>query len=74
MLGLLITIGLIVLSFKLCWWSLKLCGKLLGGIFSIVGYILIGVLGVTVFGLAVAAIPIILVIGVVAIAGCAARI
>lgn len=67
MFGILITIGLIVLAWKLCGWCLKICGKLIGGIFSMIGYILIAVLAVAGFGIAVFIIPVILVIGVMAI-------
>lgn len=69
MLGWIIVIGLVILSFKICGFVLKLCGKLLGGIFSIIGYFLIGVLGVAGFGIAFVAIPIILVIGIATIIG-----
>lgn len=67
MLGLLITIAMIVFAFKVCGWCLGLCGKLLGGIFSLVGYLIIGVIAVTVFGFAIVAIPIIFIIGLVTV-------
>lgn len=67
MIGILITIGLIVLLFKICGFAIKLCGKILGSVFSVVGYLLVGVLGVLGFGLTIFIFPIVLVVAIIAI-------
>lgn len=72
MISLLITIAMIVVSLKFVGFLLKVCGKLLGGIFGIIGYLLIGVFAVSVLGLAVMAIPIILIVGIIIVVGFAA--
>lgn len=73
LIGILITIGLIILAFKVCGFFLKIFGKILGGIFSIIGYLLIGILAVSVFGIAVAVLPVILVVGVATVIGWAIK-
>lgn len=72
MLGYIVIIGLLVVAFKLVGLLLRICGKLLGGIFSLLGYAFIGFLAVGLFKIALVAIPIILVIGIATIAGKAA--
>ena len=42
-------------------------GKLIGAAFSLFGYLLLGVLSVAGFGLAVIAVPVILVIGILSV-------
>ena len=74
MLGFIVIIALLVLAFKFVGFLLKICGKLLGGFFGILGYALIGVIAVGLFKIAFVAIPIILVIGIATIIGKAATI
>ena len=42
MFGIIISIASIVIMFKLTWFVLKVCGKLLGVILSVFGYMLLG--------------------------------
>ena len=74
MLSIIFTIFLLWGVFKLTGLIFKICGKLIGGIFGLIGYILIGVLAITVFGIAVAFVPILIVVGIVAIVACAKKI
>lgn len=74
MFGFIVIIALLVLAFKLVGFLLKICGKLLGGCFSLLGYAIIGAIAVGLFKIALVAIPIILVIGIATIVGKAATI
>lgn len=65
--GIIITIITILLAFKLTGLVFKLLGKMLGVTFGLIGYLIIGVVGVTIFGFAIAFIPIILVIAIISI-------
>lgn len=69
MISLLITIGMVILGIKLCGIILKICGKLLGAILSMIGYFLIGSFAVACLGVAAIAIPIILIVGIISIVG-----
>lgn len=74
MLSIIFTIFLLWGVFKLTGLIFKICGKIIGGIFGLIGYILIGVLAIAGFGLAVAFIPVLIVVGIVAIMACAATV
>lgn len=74
MLSIIFTIFLLWGVFKLTGLIFKVCGKIIGGIFGLIGYILIGVLAIAGFGLAVAFIPVLIVVGIVAIMACAATV
>ncbi len=67
MLSLLFVILLVIILFKVTGLVFHVIGTLLGWIFGILGWLLLAVLGVTVFGLALAAVPVILVIGVISL-------
>lgn len=67
MFGLLFIILLLVLSFKATLFILRLAGSLLGVIFSVAGYALIGFLAVGVFSLGLIALPVILIVGIISI-------
>ncbi len=62
--GIIFTVITLVLLFKLTGVLLKLCGKILGGMFSLLGYILLAAVAVTGFGLAIVFVPVIIVVGV----------
>lgn len=67
MLTLIIVILFIVGLFKLTGFVFHIAGKLLGGILGIIGWLILGGIAVTLLGLAVYALPIILIIGIVAL-------
>lgn len=61
MLTIIICIILLVAMFKLTGFFLKICGKLVGAIFSVIGYMIIAAIAGV--GIAVIAIPVVLIIG-----------
>ena len=67
MVGVIITILLIGLAFKILGFIFKIFGKLLGCIFGLMGYVIIGILAITILGLAIAAFPVIVVVGIAGI-------
>ena len=67
MLGFILVILFVIILFKVTGLVFHVIGTLLGWIFGILGWLLLAVLGVTVFGLALAAVPVILVIGVISL-------
>ncbi len=67
MISLLIVILMIVILFKLTVFMFHIVGKILGGILGIIGWLILGGLAVTAFGLALIAFPIILIFGMMAI-------
>ncbi|MCR5502989.1 MAG: hypothetical protein K6F53_08265 [Lachnospiraceae bacterium] len=67
MMGMIVMLIAMVALFKVTGFCLKICGKLMGAVFSFAGYLLLATLGVTIFGLALAVIPIILVVGILTI-------
>ena len=71
--GLCIVILLMIISFKLCIFLLKIFGRLFGSIFGVIGYGLLALMAVTVLGLTFIAIPIIMVVGLIIIAGIASN-
>ena len=73
MLSLLIVILVMVVLFKVTGFMFNIAGKLLGGIFGIIGWLILGGLAISVFGLALFVFPIILIVGIVALAVAAAR-
>ena len=67
--SIIVTILLLVLFFKITGFVLKICGAILGAVLSLIGYLILGSLLVTGFGLALIFIPIIMVVGVFSIIG-----
>ncbi len=67
MISLLIIILFIIILFKVTSVIFHVIGTLLGGIISIIGWLFIAGLAVTLFGFALIAIPVILVVGGVAL-------
>ncbi|MGN0361533.1 MAG: hypothetical protein ACI4ET_01700 [Bilifractor sp.] len=67
MFSLIIVILMVVALFKLTGFIFHIIGKLLGGIFGIIGWLILGGLAVSVFGLALFVLPIILIVGCIAI-------
>lgn len=67
MLSLLIVILMIVMLFKMTVFMFRIMGKIIGGMIGIIGWLILGGLAVTAFGLALIAFPIILFIGIMAI-------
>ena len=65
--GLLIIAALLAVSFKITGFFLRLLGKVIGVVFSIAGYALIGFLAVGVFSIGLLILPVILVVGIIAI-------
>lgn len=72
MISLLIVIFMMVILFKITIFMFHIAGKILGGILGVVGWLILGGLAITVFGLALFALPIILVVGIVALVAAAA--
>lgn len=72
MLGLLLVILFMVILFKITGFVFHIVGRLLGGILGIFGWLFLAALAVTVFGLAIVFIPVILLIGAVALIAAAA--
>lgn len=73
MLTLIVVILLIVGLFKVTGFVLHIAGKVLGGILGIIGWLILGGIAVSLLGLAIYALPIILVIGIIALIVAAAR-
>lgn len=67
MLTLLFVILIIVGLFKLTGAIFHVAGKILGGVLGLIGWLILGGLAVTLFGLALYVLPIILIIGVIAL-------
>ena len=67
MISLLIVIGILALMFKATGFCFRLCGKLLGIMFSVIGYLFLGGLSVGVFGIALFIIPVIVIAGITSI-------
>ena len=65
--GIIMTILMLVLFFKITGFILKVLGAIVGAVLSLLGYLLIGVIGVVLFGLAIFIIPFCLVVGLIAI-------
>ncbi|MCI1305720.1 MAG: hypothetical protein LKG40_05790 [Lachnospiraceae bacterium] len=67
MLSFLILILFVIGLFKLTGVILHIAGKILGGLLGIIGWVILGTLAVTLFGLALYALPVVLVIGLIAL-------
>lgn len=72
--GIIFTILMVCLLFKICGWMLKLCGKILGAAFSLIGYLIVGVIAFAGFGLAIIVIPIVLIVGIATVIGLIAKV
>lgn len=72
MLSLLIVVFMMVILFKITLFMFRIVGKILGGILGVIGWLILGGLAITVFGLALFALPIILIVGIVALIAAAA--
>lgn len=68
MVTLLVVIFLLWLFFTITGFAFRIAGKLFGFILDIIGYLILGVLAVSVLGFVVYAIPIFLLIGIAGIA------
>ncbi len=73
MLSFLIVILVMVVLFKVTGFMFHIAGKLLGGILGIIGWLILGGLAISVFGLALFVLPIILIVGIVALIVAAAQ-
>lgn len=67
MLSLLLLIAFVVILFKLTGILFRIIGRVLGGILGVVGWLFLGGLAVTVFGFALFVLPIVLIVGVIAL-------
>ena len=65
--GIIILILILLAAFKLTAFIFKICGKLFGLLLSIIGYIIIGGVGISLIGLAVVVVPIVLICAIFAI-------
>ncbi len=65
--GIIMTILMMVLFFKITGFILRVLGAIVGAVLSLLGYLFIGVIGVVLFGLAIFIIPVCLAVGLVAI-------
>jgi len=74
MLSILFTIFLLWAAFKVTGFIFDICGKLIGGIVGLIGYLFIAVLAIAGFGLALAFIPVIIIVGIIAIIACASTV
>ncbi len=63
---------MMVILFKITLFMFRIVGKILGGILGVIGWLILGGLAITVFGLALFALPIILIVGIVALIAAAA--
>lgn len=72
MAGLLLVVLLMVILFKATGFAFRIAGKILDGIIGIAGYLILGGIAVTVFGLAMAVLPVILIVGGAALISAAA--
>ncbi len=68
----LIVVFMMVILFKITLFMFRIVGKILGGILGVIGWLILGGLAITVFGLALFALPIILIVGIVALIAAAA--
>ena len=64
-----LTVVSVLLMFKLTGFLLRVCGRVLGVIFSLAGYLLLGLLLMPLFSAALFVIPALLVIGAVTVLG-----
>ena len=71
--GILLTILFVVVFFKLTGLFLRVCGKLLGIVLSLFGYVLIGMLAIAALGVAMNAIPILALVCIGAIIAAAVK-
>jgi hypothetical protein len=72
--SILLTILFVVLFFRITGFLLGICGRILGGLLSLVGYTLIGLFAIAVLGLAFYTLPLVLLAGIGAIATGVARV
>ena len=71
--GILLTILFVVVFFKLAGLFFRVCGKLLGIVLSLFGYVLIGMLAIAALGVAMNAIPILALVCIGAIIAAAVK-
>ena len=67
MLSLILVIACMIGLFKLTGFVLHIVGRLFGVILGVIGWIILAGLAVTLFGAAMAVVPVILVVGVIAL-------
>ena len=67
MLGFLILVFIVICFFKLTGVVLHVAGRVIGGLLGIFGWLILMALAVTLFGMAVYILPVILIIGVIAL-------
>ncbi|MCQ2400943.1 MAG: hypothetical protein MJ059_03345 [Lachnospiraceae bacterium] len=67
LISIIITVLLFAGIFKLTGWLLRIVGKIFGAVLGVIGYTILGFLAIGAFGLAIIALPIILVAGIAAV-------
>jgi len=65
--GILLLILCMVLFFKFIGFLFRITGKIIGGIFSLLGFAIIGVIAIAFLGIALRLLPVILILGIIAI-------
>ena len=65
--SMIVVIMLMILMFKLTLFTFRVVGKVIGWVWGILGWLIVGILAVSVCGLAVVFLPIILVVGLFSI-------
>ena len=65
--SLLVVIGVLALMFKLTGLAFSIFGKLLGLLFSGIGYFFVGLLAIGMIGMAIVIIPVVIMVGICAI-------
>ena len=65
--SMIVVIFLMVLMFKLTLFTFRVVGKVIGWAWGILGWLIVGILAVTVCGLAIFFLPIILIVGLFSI-------
>lgn len=73
MIEMLILVFMLFVLFKITGFLFSVVGKVLGCVFGIIGYVLLGVLYVAAFGMAIAFLPAIFLIGIVGIISMVAK-
>ena len=67
MIGLLLTVLVLIGAFKFTGWTIKTCGKLIGITFGLAGAVIVGIIGISIIGLAAFMLPILVIAGIIGI-------
>lgn len=67
MLSMILMVLMIMIMFKICFWTIGFFGRMIGSLFGCMLYIVIGVIGLAVFGFGLIIVPVIIIAGVCSI-------